>query len=136
MPNPRSIKDADLKQSVLYGNVSFTANTNAIDLGQVLPYAVLERVNLRIRTTLGTNAANNKNINIQLQHSDVNLSANFVNVTEIAPIIFIEVGTQYPVQQKDYALPPTIKQFIRLRVTGEANGGNANDGSAIIELLL
>lgn len=136
MPNNRSIKDADLAKTTTYGNVGFTANGNTLDLGQVLPYPVLEQVMAQIQTTAGTNAANNKNINITVQHSDVDLNANFANIAELAPLTIMEVATGYAATTRNIALPPGTKRYIRLRIAGEANGGNANDGTATLRLLL
>lgn len=136
MPNNRSIKDADLAKTTTYGNVNFTANGNTLDLGQVLPYPVLEQVMAQIATTAGTNAANNKNINITVQHSDVDLNANFTNIAELAPLTIMEVATGYAATTRNIALPPGTKRYIRLRIAGEANGGNANDGTATLRLLL
>lgn len=135
MPNTRSIKDADLKVTTAFGNVNFTANGNTLDLAQVLPYPVLESVNAQIVTTAGTNAANNKNINITVQHSDVDLNANFANIAEVAPLTIMEVSTGYAATTRNVALPPGTKRYIRLRIAGEANGGNANDGTATLQLL-
>lgn len=135
MPNPRSIKDDLMKQTAAFGSGAFTTNGNTIDLGQVLPYPLLETVQAQIATTVGTNAANNKNINITVQHSDVDLNANFVNVAELAPLTFIEVAGVYPATTRNIALPPSTKRYIRIKVAGEANGGTANDGTATLRLL-
>lgn len=136
MPAPRSIKDADLSYTANFGNVNFTTNGNTIDLGQVLPYPVLENVNAQIVTTAGTNAANNKNINIVVQHSDVDLNANFTNIAELAPLTILEVSGGYAATTRNIALPPGTKRYVRIKTTGEANGGNANDGTVTFRLLL
>lgn len=135
MPNTRSIKDADVKATAAFGNVGFTTNGNTLDLAQVLPYPVLERVNAQIATTAGTNAANNKNINITVQHSDVDLNANFTNIAELAALIIPEVSAGYAATTRNVALPPGTKRYVRLLVKGEANGGNSNDGVATLQLL-
>lgn len=132
---PRSIQDAELSKTTSYGNVNFTANGNSIDLRAVTPYPVTEKVVARITTTAGTNAANNKNINITVQHSDVDLNANFTNIAELAPLTILEVGAAYAATERDVMLPPSTKRYIRLRIAGEANGGNANDGTATLKLL-
>lgn len=132
---PRQIQDAELSKTTSYGNVNFTANGNSIDLRAVTPYPVLDRVIGRITTTAGTNAANNKNINIVVQHSDVDLNANFSNIAELAPLVIQEVSTGYAATERDFAFPPSTKRYVRIRIAGEANGGNANDGTATLKLL-
>jgi len=100
-----------------------------------------------IVTTAGTNAANNKNVNITIQHSDVNIAANFTNIVAanlntnsacpmFGPLTIAEVGAVYPAHTVNVALPPHVKQFVRLLVKGEANGGNANDGTVTLKILL
>lgn len=132
---PRQIQDAELQKTTTFGNVAFVANGNTIDLRAVTPYPVTERLAARITTTAGTNAANNKNINITVQHSDVDLNANFTNIAELAPLTIMEVATAYAATERDVTLPPSTKRYVRLRIAGEANGGNANDGTATLKFL-
>lgn len=131
---PREIQDAELQKTETYGNVGFTVNGNSIDLRAVTPFPVTERIMGRITTTAGTNAANNKNINITVQHSDVDLNANFTNIAELAPLTIGEVSAGYAATERDFAFPPSTKRFIRLLVKGEANGGNSNDGTATLKV--
>ncbi len=121
--------------NVAFGNVGFTANTNALDLGQDTPYPITEKFIAQIVTTAGTNAANNKNINITIQSANVNLSANFVNVAELAPLTIMEVATGYAATTRNVTLPPGVNRYVRLQVKGESLGGNANDGTATLKLL-
>lgn len=118
------------------GNVGFTVSTNAIDLGQATAFPINEALTAQISTGAGTNAANNKNVNITIQDSNVNLAANFTNIAELAPLTIMEVTTGYAATTRNVSLPPGTRQFVRLFVKGEANGGNANDGTATLKILL
>lgn len=131
----RTIQDASLQTNVTFGNVGFTVSTNALDLGAVAPFPVTEAITAQIATTAGTNAANNKNVNITIQDSNVNTAANFTNIAELAPLTILEVAAGYAATTRNVTLPPGTRQFVRLLVKGEANGGNANDGTATLKLL-
>jgi hypothetical protein len=131
----RQIQDAALTVTSNFPNAAGTVNTNAIDLGATAPFPVTERITVAIRTTAGTNAANNKNITVQLQDSDVNTSANFTNIAGVAPLIIPEVAAGYAASALNVALPPGTRQFLRAQIKCESGGGNANDGTATVKLL-
>lgn len=131
----KELRDATKTVTANFGNVGFTSNGNTIDLEQTTPYPVLQGVVAQIETTAGTNAANNKNINITIQHSDVDLNANFTNIAELAPLTIGEVATGYAATTRNVALPPATKRYIRLLTKGETGGGNANDGTVTLRLL-
>jgi hypothetical protein len=62
------ITDAKLSGGAALSNAANTVNGNAIDLAQVTPFPTTGRMRLRIVTTAAT-GANDKNVNIRLQHS-------------------------------------------------------------------
>ena len=141
MANPalqttRAIQDALLQTNTVLGINNATTSTAAIDLGTAVPYPVTERVVAQISTTAGTNAANNKNVNITLQHSAVNTAANFVNIPELGAITIPEVSASYAATTRNVALPPNCAQFVRLLCKTENAGGNPNDGVATLKILL
>lgn len=130
----RNFKDANLKQSVALPNAANTANTNSIDLGTAEGFPLNEKMGVRISTTAAT-GANDKNITIVLQASN-EAAANFTNVTEVASVVINEGSSAYAATNRDVSLPPGFaKRYIRASATGEANGGNAADGTLTIELL-
>jgi hypothetical protein len=127
------MKDALKKVTVALPNAGNTANSNAIDLEQVAPYAVTKQFYVALSSGLAT-GANNKNITVVLQHSD-EAAANFTNITELATKVITANTANYPAMTHDVALPPSTKRYIRASATGEANGGNAADASLTVELV-
>lgn len=146
--NDRAILDYNYIVSVALPNAANTVNTNYLDLfaaaGQKVPstypYPTTETVNVKILTTAST-AANNKNINIVLQHTGALSngavdSGNYANIPTLGAPIKIVTGnaTAHAATTTTTKLPPDCLQFIRAQATGEANGGNASDGTLTLEL--
>lgn len=130
----RSFKDSNLKQSVALPNAANTANTNSIDLGAADGYPSTGKFAVRLSTTVGT-GANNKNITVVLQGSNES-NANFANISELASVVINEGGSAYAATNRDVTLPPGFaKRYIRGSATGEADGGDASDGTLTVELL-
>lgn len=132
---PRQIQDALLKVTATLPIAAGTNNTNVIDLGATVPFPVTEQIGAQISTTAGTNAANNKNVTVQLQHSDDSATTNMANVPGIAPLIIPEVSTGYAASTLNIAIPPGVKRYIRAQIKCESAGGNANDGTATLKLV-
>lgn len=133
----RAIQDALLTVTSNFNVAGATTSTNAIDLGQTTAFPINERITVQITTTVAT-GANNKNVNIALQDSNVNLAANFTNVSVGSfPIIAIipETSATYAASTFNIALPPGTRQFIRLKANTEASGGNASDGTYTLKVL-
>lgn len=131
----RKIKDAALKVTAALPNAANTVNSNVIDLGATTPFPVTEQITLRLSTTAG-NGANAKNINIRVMHS-AEANANFTNVAELAnPALRVtESGGSYAAGEANLALPPGIKRYLKFAALGEANGGDASNGTFSAELL-
>jgi hypothetical protein len=130
----RAIRDASLTTAaVVFGVNNSNTSTAAIDLGAVTPFPVTENLTAQIVTTAATNGANNKNVNITVQHSNVNTAANFTNLVTAA-LVIPEVGAAYAASTANVALPPNTKQFVRLLCQTENAGGNPNDGTATLRL--
>lgn len=134
--NNRTLKDATLSKSVALPNAANTVNTNYIDLGPT-PYPLTEGVTLLVETSLAT-GANNKNINVRVQHSDDTNTSNFTNVADIGNPFMQAVAntTKFAAASDRLTLPPGIKRYIRVQGTGEANGGDASDGTLTASLLV
>lgn len=132
--NARKIQDALLRKSVALPNAANTVNTASIDLGAAKPFPTSERFDVNLRTTAGT-GANNKNITIVLQASN-EANANFTNIADIAPLVIAEVTANYAATERAVKLPPGLqKRYLRASASGEANGGNAANGTLTVELL-
>jgi hypothetical protein len=132
----REQQDSQLQVSGLLPNAGNTVNTNVIDLGQTSPYPVTEQVAVRITSTVAT-GANNKNINIRVMHSH-EAAANFINVAELAnPLLRVTDanGAGFPAGEANAYLPPTTRRYLKFAALGEANGGNAGDGTFTVKLL-
>jgi hypothetical protein len=137
LQSTRAVQDALLSVTANYNVAGATTSTNGIDLGQAAIFPVNERVMVILSTTIAT-GANNKNVNIALQHSNVNLAANFVNVAvgSLATIGIIgETNGNYIATQWNISLPPDTKQFIRAKANTEASGGAANDGTYTLRVV-
>lgn len=135
LPNQRRLADADKSVSIALPNAANVVNTNGIDLEQVAPYPTTEAFQVRITTTAGT-GANNKNINLRVQDSADNVT--FANVAVLGNPILTVVdnnGAGYPTGEVFVQLPPTIKRYVRVQAAGEANGGDASDGTATATLV-
>lgn len=130
----RRLKDADLTVNVALPNAANTVNTNAIDLGSATPYSVTEGFHVKLSTSAAT-GANNKNINIRLQES-AEANANFTNISSLGLFQVVDNnGAGFSAGSMTVQLPPGVKRYIRGTALGEANGGNAANGTLTVELL-
>lgn len=129
-----SQQDALLQVTTSLGDNNATTRGNAIDLGAVNPFPTTGKVTVQIATTAG-NGANNKNVNIRLEHSDVNTNANFTNIAELAILTIPEVSAAYAATTRNVALPPSAKRYIRTIAVTENTGGNASNGTVVLKIL-
>ncbi len=142
--NSRNIIDGNYIVSIALPNAANTVNTNALNLLVATPFPTTETINVRLLTTLAT-GANSKNINCVIQHTAANTdgtadNGNWTNIVQFAAPFTVIAGnaTKYPAFTSANGvvkLPPNTKQYIRAQATGEANGGDASDGTATLELL-
>lgn len=130
--NSRNLKDATLSANVALPSGAATANTASIDLGSAEPYPVTESFRVLVSTTAAT-GANSKNINITLQDSADDTT--FAAISELGTLTVTETGNAYPAGSMSVQLPPGVGRYLRASATGEANGGNAADGTLTVELL-
>ena len=129
----RRIIDAELTKSVALPNAANTANTAGIDLGKALPFPITEAFHVKLTSSTG-NGANNKNITIKVQDSADNTT--FANIAELGALTVTDNnGAGYPAGSLTVSLPPDTRRYIRAQATGEANGGNAANGTLTVDLL-
>ncbi len=127
--------DALLTVTTALGDNAATTRGNAIELGAVKPFPTTGRLTVQIATTAG-NGANNKNVNIRLEHSADNANANFTNIAELAILTIPEVSASYAATTRNVALPPSTKQFVRTIAVTENTGGNASNGTVVLKVLV
>lgn len=130
----REIQDASLKVTATLPNAGNTVNTNAIDLGSTTPYPVTEQIQVRLTTAEAT-GANNKNINITLQHSH-EAAANFVAIPELATKVCAGNATKVAAVTHNVALPPGTRRYIRASAVGEENGGDSSGANFTVQVLV
>jgi len=129
----RGRQDALLNANVALPNAATTANTNAVDLGKVAPFPIQESFYIKLTTTTG-NGANNKNITVKLQDSADNTT--FANIAALGSLMVTDNnGAGFPAASLSVQLPPDVRRYIRGQATGEANGGNAANGTLTVALL-
>lgn len=128
------MKDNTLKQTAAMPNAANTVNTNTIALPQqaVRPFTSAFRVRLYNGVATG---ANSKNINYTLYGSNEANGANAV----AHPGVFTVAGnaTNHVASNREIALGPNFdKLYLKASATGEANGGDASDGTFGIEIIV
>lgn len=128
------MKDATLIQTAAMPNAGNTVNTNTIALPQqaVRPFNGCFRV--RLYNTVAT-GANSKNINYTLYGSNESNGANAV--AHQGAFTVAGNAANHPASNREVTLQPNFdKAYLFFSATGEANGGNAADGTFGIEVII
>ena len=129
----RRLQDASLSKNVALPSGATTANTNAIDLGQATPFPITEAFHVKLSSSVA-NGANNKNITIKLQDSADN--STFANISALGALTVTDNnGAGYPAGSLTVSLPSSTRRYVRGQATGEANGGNAANGTLTVDFL-
>jgi hypothetical protein len=128
------MKDNSLLKTAAMPNAANTVNTNTIALPQqaVRPFTNQFRVRLYNGVATG---ANSKNINYSLYASN---EANGANASLVQGA-FVVAGNaaNHVASNREVILPPNLdKSYIFASALGEANGGNAGDGTFGIEIIV
>ena len=59
-----------------------------------------------------------------------------MNIPELQTLVINEQSSAYAATNREVTLPPGFsKRYLRASAAGEANGGNAADGTLTVELL-
>jgi len=125
------MNDASLTKSVALPNAANTTNTGVIALPQAAqrPFTTNFRVVLSNTEATG---ANTKNVTYTVYGSN---EANGANATALRSFVVAGNGTAHPASEREiYLDPETNKSYIFGSATGEANGGDAADGTLTIKI--
>lgn len=126
------MKDALLKKTAAMPNAANTVNTNTIALPQqaVRPFNTNFRV--RLYNTVAT-GANSKNIHYRLYATN---ESNGANATLVQNFTVAGNAANHAASERELYLPPELdKSYIYASALGEANGGDASDGTFGIEIV-
>lgn len=127
------MNDATLTESVALPNAAATTNTNTIELPQQATRPFTTQFRVRLSNTVAT-GANSKNINYRIFGTN---EANGANATAVPGLMFTVAGNaaNHAASNREVYLPPDFdKKYIFGSATGEANGGNAGDGTMTIRI--
>lgn len=127
------MKDVNLRKSVALPNAANTVNTNTIELPQQAVRPFSTNVRVRLYNTVAT-GANSKNISYVLYGSNESNGANAV----VASQTFTVSGnaTNHAASDREFYLGPDLdKKYVFGSATGEANGGDASDGTLYVEVI-
>ncbi len=121
--NNRLVQDGSTTVTVALPAGATTGSTSGIDLRQSVPYPVTTEVIAYITTTASSGSANSKNLNVVFQDSADGVT--YANVATFAnPVLRVtDSSTITPAGSSSVVLPSSIRQYVRLSITGETNGG-------------
>lgn len=123
--------DDTLIQSVALPNAANTANTNTIALPQSAQRPFTTQFRVIISNTQGT-GANSKNITYTLYGSNESGGG---NATALRSFVVAGNASAHPASEREIQLDPEVnKTYLFASATGEANGGNAADGTLSIKI--
>lgn len=130
-------QDATLQVTANFNVAGAVAVTNGIKIGPAPFFPTNGRVTVQVSTTVAT-GANNKNVTINLQGADVDLTANYSNIATAAAIVIPELNAAYAATTVNFSMPQvaTNVAYLRARAATEALGGAANDGTMTLKILL
>jgi hypothetical protein len=128
------MKDNSLLKTAAMPFAANTVNTNTIALPQQAVRPFNNSFRVRIYNSVAT-GANTKNINYSLYASN---EANGANASLVQGA-FVVAGNaaNHAASNREVILPPNLdKSYIFASALGEANGGNAGDGTFGIEIIV
>ena len=140
--NKRAVLDANYIVTVALPAASAKANTNALDLGDVVsgvPYATTETINVGVLTTASANG-NSNTATITLQDTTANTdgtpnSAAWANITTLGSVNVTSGASSTAATSNVYKLPPGCKRFIRASIDNPAGSVSLADSTMTLQLL-
>lgn len=127
------MKDATLNQTAAMPNAANTVNTNTIALPQSATRPFTSDFRVRLYNGVAT-GANSKNVNYRLYASNEANGANAVPASEIF-IVGGNAANHIASSREIHLRPELDKTYVFASATGEANGGNAGDGTFGVEIV-
>lgn len=140
--NSRAVLDANYIVSVALPAANAKANTNALDLGDVvsgLPYATTETINVQVLTTSSVNG--NSNVaTVTIQDASANSdgtpnAGTWANISLLGSGSITSGASSTPSSSFIYKLPPTTKRFIRAAINNPNGSVSLVDSTMTLQLL-
>lgn len=139
--NTRNVIDANFVVNVAMPAANATANTNWLDLGDIVsgvPYVTTETINVGVLTTASNNG-NSNTASIILQHTTAaaNGTANTAAYTNIATLGVVNVASgasSTPATTNIFKLPPGTNRFIRAYISNPNGSVSLADGTLTLQL--
>lgn len=144
--NQRAVLDANYIVSVALPAAGAKANTNALDLGDIVsgvPYVTTETINVGVLTTASANGNSNTGT-ITLQHTTANTdgtpnSAAWANIPTLGSVNVASGASSTNATNytgaNAYKLPPGTQRFIRAAFNNPTGSVSLADASMVLELL-
>ena len=142
--NQRAIIDANFVVTVALAATGINANTNALDLGDVVsgvPYVTTETINVGLLVSASNNGNSNNTAAAigYLEHTSANTdgtpnSAAWAVIPTLGAVNVISTNAALVATTFTYKLPPGTKRFIRAQIFNNS-GASLADSTASLELL-
>lgn len=140
--NSRAVLDANYIVSVAMPAAGAKANTNALDLGDVisgLPYATTETINVGVLTSASANG-NSNTATITIQDASANTdgtpnSGTWTNIALLGAVSVVSGASSTPSASGTFKLPPTTRRFIRAQINNPTGSVSLADATLTLQLL-
>lgn len=130
------MKDSILIVTGAMPNAANAVATNLITAPQQIKRPFSTDFRVRLSNTVAT-GANSKNINYALWGTNGTNESNGGNATLIGSFVVAGNAANHAASNREIALPPNLdKASLYATATGEANGGNAGDGTFTLEVVI
>ncbi len=140
--NQRNVIDANYVVSVALPAASAKANTNALDLGDIVsgvPYVTTETINIGVLTSASNNG-NSNTATITLQQTTANTdgtpnSAAWANIGLLGQLNVTSGASSTAASSAVFKLPPNTQRFIRASANNPTGSVSLADANLTLELL-
>lgn len=129
------MKDNTLIQTAAMPNAANNTSTPLITLPQQAKRPFNTEFRVRLRNTVAT-GANSKNVTYKVWGTNGTNETNGGNATLVQSFVVAGNAANHPVSNRELYLPPDLdKASIYATAGGEANGGDAGDGTMYLEIV-
>ena len=140
--NQRAIIDNNYVVTVALPAAGALANTNALDLGDIVsgvPYVTTETINVGVLSTASVNG-NSNTATLGLQHTSANSdgtpnSAAWTSIPTLGTVNVASGASSTNATNNTYKLPPGTKRFIRAQANNPAGSVSLADSTCTLELV-